>query len=215
MADIVLVSATARTLTCLATDLPSGARVINWYICLPGDEETKFPYNGDRDIYYGDGWTEWTFTYIGKPTDSPSTWVYLQPNTRYAVKIAVFDARDGTKLAVETRYFTTAATDRPSNWAWESNVASGAAFSMTAAEWNRFIDRIFAFAAYKSLSTAVSPSTYYVEQGTEMLASEVNKVRALINAISPPTAPPSPVSSGDTITAAFFNDLKNSLNSIT
>lgn len=103
---------------------------------------------------------------------------------------------------------------RPSDWSWESTVSKGSAIRMTAAEFNRFIDRIYEFAAYRGASLSGSAGSYYVTKGSDMLASEVNAVRALINAMSPPTAPPGPVSSDSTITAAFFNGLRDSLNSI-
>ena len=138
----------------------------------------------------------------------------MQPGTTYLVKISVRDANQNAIGSAVTRSFTTAANVRPSSWAWESTVSRGTAIRLTAAEWNRFIDRIFAFAAYVGISPAVSPSAYYVEQGTEMLASQFNAARAMINAMSPPTAAPTPVLPGDTITAAVINGLKNSLNSI-
>lgn len=175
------------------------------------------PYNGYCSTADAN-WPYWTFDHIGKPEEDggdPAAWIDLQPGTTYLVKISVRDANQNAIGSAVTRSFTTAANVRPASWAWESTVSRGSAIRMTAAEFNRFIDRIFAFAAYKGISPAVSPSAYYVAQGTEMLASEVNKARALINAMSPPTAPPSPVSSDGTITAAFFNGLKNSLNSIT
>lgn len=209
MADIELISASTRSLTCQATDLPSGATFIRWYIGLT---ESDMPFNGYCSTASSD-WPKYTFTWWGDE-DEPDTIQDLQPGTTYLVKISVRDANQNAIGSAVTRSFTTVGNVRPANWAWESTVSKGSAICMTAAEFNRFIDRIFAFAAYKGISPAVSPSTYYVEQDTEMLASEVNAVRALINAMSPPTAPPSPVSSGGTITAAFFNGLKNSLNSI-
>jgi len=209
MANIALISASTRSLTCQATDLPSGATYIRWYIGLTSGD---MPYNGYCSTADTD-WPKYTFTWWGDE-DEPDTIQDLQPGTTYLVKISVRDANQDAIGSAVTRSFSTAAASRPSNWAWESTVSRGAAINLTAAEWNRFIDRIFAFAAYVGISPAVSPSAYYVEQGTEMLASQFNAARAMINAMSPPTAAPSPVSPGGTITAAAINGLKNSLNSI-
>ena len=47
-----------------------------------------------------------------------------------------------------------------------------------------------------------------------MLASQINAAIQMIDLMSPPTPTPAEVSSGDNITAALINGLKNSLNSI-
>lgn len=214
MADIALISASTRSLTCQAIELPSGATYIRWYIGLT---ESDMPFNGYCSIADA-SWPLWTFDHIGKPEEDggdPSAWIDLQPGTTYLVKISVRDANQNAIGSAVTRSFTTAANVRPASWGWESTVSKGSAIRITAAEFNRFVDRVFAFAAYKGVSLTVSPSAYYVTKGTGMLASEVNAVRTLIASMSPSTALPTAASTGSAITAAFFNGLKNSLNSIT
>lgn len=194
MPYVELVSRTTTSLTCRAEDLPTGATGVNWYF---GTSEDSMPF-----VTSCDGDTTWTFS-------------ELQPNTLYYVKFLPYvTVGQVIRPAYTDSFYTLPNAVRPSNWAWESTVSRGAAINLTAAEWNRFIDRIFAFAAYVGISPAVSPSAYYVEQGTEMLASQFNAARAMINAMSPPTAAPSPVSPGGTITAAAINGLRDSLNSI-
>lgn len=194
-----LVSRTSTSITVKAVGLPTDAAGVNWYF---GTSTGSMPFVTSWDGVY-DGETA-AYTFSG-----------LQPNTLYYIKFLPYDAYVGRLDPAYTDSFTTAANDRPADWAWESTVSSGAAFGMKAAEFNRFIDRIYAFAAYKGITLPGYASSYYVTAGTDMLASEVNAVRALISAMAPPTALPGAVSRGSAITAAFFNGLKNSLNSIT
>lgn len=194
-----LVSRTATSITVKSVGLPSDAAGVNWYI---GTSTDSMPFV-----------TSWDGVYDGKT--AAYTFSGLQPNTLYYIKFLPYDAYGGRLDPAYTDSFTTTANDRPANWEWESTVSSGSAMNMTAAEFNQFIDRIFAFAAYKGETLPGYASSYYVTAGTDMLASEVNAVRALISAMSPPTAPPSAASRSSAITAAFFNGLKNSLNSIT
>ena len=120
-------------------------------------------------------------------------------------------------------------TSRPDDWSWWSYVSKGSSMAtsgsgssftvkpLTAAEWLAFASRISAFYAYKGLSI---DSTYWyrtingVESGKPMTQTQANGARYLISQLSPLVALPAQVSTGDAITAAFINGLKNSLNSI-
>lgn len=116
----------------------------------------------------------------------------------------------------------------PPDWEWYSDVRKGVEMRytkisdteykvrpLTASEWNDFIDRIVWFLEYNGWSiTSGTVSSWYVTKGAEMCADDVENVRQLIDAMDPPVAVPAAVSSGRKITAAFFNGLKNSLNSI-
>lgn len=155
----------------------------------------------------------------------------LSSGTRYYIVASLW--KDGSRLSINepVLYFTTLSDgSRPSNWYWSSTVSKGAAMSMTkngtaiiakpltAIEWLNFINRIQQFASYSGVTlnpTYISLSTNGVSSGREMTITQVWAARYLINQLSPPTAVPPEVSSGDTITAAFINGLKNSLNSIT
>lgn len=116
-------------------------------------------------------------------------------------------------ISDQTLYAIWSAKIAPTKWTWESTVSSGNDIKMTAAEFNRFVDRVFEFLDYVGVSGGAA-SDYYVTKGTRMMASEVNAVRTLINKMNPPTAVPAAASSGSVIRASFFNGLKNSLNSI-
>lgn len=196
MASIELVSRTQTSLTCRATDLPDEANMIRWYI---GVVSSDMPYNGYCSIAM-DTWPTWTFT-------------GLSPGTTYLVKISVRAADQSAIGSAVTLSFTTQ-PERPANWEWESTVSSGRAINMTAAEFNRFVDRVSEFINYVYGDVGVDASSYYVTKGTRMRAIEVNAVRALINTMYPETPVQNAAVSGETITASFFNGLKNSLNSI-
>ena len=200
MAHIELVSRTTTSITCRAVNLPDWARVVNWYIGLNENGE----YNQSRDVAN----TTWTFTRLEHP-ERPGTGFAMTDSTIYYIKFATFDAngvRHDDLFPVQRARFATL-------WEWDSDVASGAEFSMTAAEFNRFIDLVFSAATAKGISLAGTASSYYVTAGTDMLASQVNSVRSLISALG--ASVPSEVRPGRSITAAFFNGLVNSLYSIT
>lgn len=122
-----------------------------------------------------------------------------------------------------------AAPGRPNDWSWTSTVQRGATMAytksgdtiipkpLTATEWKNFISRIQAFATACEVSlnsTYLSNATSGVSSGSPMKASQANAARNLINQLSPKTAVPNAVSSGGSITAAFINGLKDSLNSV-
>jgi hypothetical protein len=80
-----------------------------------------------------------------------------------------------------------------------------------------FAERINAFYIYRGLTI---DSTYWyrtvngVASGSPMTTTQANGARYLIAQLNPPVSVPAAVSTGDRITAAFINGLKNSLNSI-
>lgn len=102
--------------------------------------------------------------------------------------------------------------DRPSDWSWQTTVGKGDEVNLTAQEWTLFCTRINAFRTYKGLSTY--SFTGVISGVTQISASIVNAARSAISSMSPGVSLPSAVSSGDEISAAFFNGLKDSLNSI-
>lgn len=176
------------------------------------------PYHGYEDV---GGDSSCIYTFSG-----------LEPDTEYYIKISPRAATTGQEAmeAATTVLMSTepaAPAGRPNNWSWTSTVSKGTEISytrtgdnitckpLTASEWNRFVDRVVAFAEYCDMSI---PSNYgdswYVTKGTEMVATEVNYMHTLISYL-PITVPlPAAAASNRGITAAFINGLKNSLNSI-
>jgi hypothetical protein len=132
----------------------------------------------------------------------------LSPNTWYTAYGYVLTPAAGT-FPAGSQTFKTLGPPRPSNWFWWTSKDAGSQFSLAAAEWNSFTDRINAFRAYKSLpsysfTSAISGDTfaYYL----------FNQAVSAISAMGVGT--PGLVSSGSIITAAGLNGLMNSLNSV-
>ena len=196
-----LVSRTSTSITVKAVGLPEEASGVNWYI---GTSTGSMPFV-----------TSWDGVYAGET--AAYTFSGLQPNTLYHIKFLPYDTYQVRldPACTDSFYTLPVSGSRPANWAWESNIAAGVTVNVTAAEWNRYIDRLYAFAAYKNVSLPGSASDYYAVKGEMILAAEVNAVRSLLANLLPPTSPPAAVTKGQTITAAWFNGLKNSLNSIT
>lgn len=107
---------------------------------------------------------------------------------------------------------------RPSNWTGFNSCRTGNAYGfylgypapVTASSWNNFTSRINDFRDYKGLSdynfTTVSSGYTVTDQ---LLGQAVTA----INAMSPPTSPPSGIVSGNEIQEQFY-ELQQSLNSI-
>lgn len=97
---------------------------------------------------------------------------------------------------------------RPSNWQWDSTKLSGNALNVTASEWNRFLNKIDAFRSYKGLG---SGSYTYASVSSTIAANQYNQARLAISSIG---AVPYAVSSGSTIYASEFNQIRDYLNTI-
>nr|WP_294372050.1 hypothetical protein [uncultured Ruminococcus sp.] len=109
-------------------------------------------------------------------------------------------------------YIPFSSSTRPSDWTWVSTVSSGSVIGLTAAEWTDFCSRINAFRAYKGMSQASFTSV--TRTVTPISASIVNEARTAISPMVSASSLPEAVSSGDPLSAAFFNGLKNALNSV-
>lgn len=178
--------------------------------------------------------TSWGSTYAlpagGSKDNLRKTFNGLLPDTDYEIVAELYNATTNAGLGVtDSVSFTTDSEpvpERPANWQWSSTVAVNAAVPvtqaadgtylakyLTAAEWDGFIARCIAFAKYLGMS--VSGSQISATPGTNMEASDVNAVIDLLTIMDPPTSPPAKVATGDVISAATVNGLKNSLNSIT
>lgn len=181
-----LVSRTTTSITVRAINLPAGAAGVNWYL---GTSTSSMPF-----VESWDG--------VTNGATASYTLYGLQPNTLYYVKFLPYDAYGGRLDPAHTDAFAT-------QWQWDSDVTSGAEFGMTAAEFNRFIDLVFATATAKGISLSGSASSYYVTRGTDMLASQVNNVRSLISTLG--ASVPSAAVRGSSIKASFFNGLVSSL----
>lgn len=162
----------------------------------------------------------------GTVVSSPAT-IYL-PDATNGYQVGLLTYNTSTYRLSEFSDFYSIRGARPSNFAWTSTVAQGASVPtidngnntytakfLTAAEWNAFIDKINEFFNYIGSSYRIS-NTAKVPAGWPMLRSTVNGIRNDMTNFGAELIIPLPaaVVQGDTIAAAFFNGLKDSLNSI-
>lgn len=105
-----------------------------------------------------------------------------------------------------------AAAQRPDDWSWYSAVRAGRPILLSAYEWNAFCNRINDFRVYSGLPEYGDFERMY--SGDPISAGVVRHAVWAISAMDPPYKPPASPGSGDPITASFFNDLMDSLNSI-
>lgn len=146
----------------------------------------------------------------GTDTSVSSSMFGLTPNTTYTVYAYAQVASDGKYYSAGSFTFTTEPepSSRPDGFAWTNTFTQGSDVNVTAAEWGSFQTRINEFRSYKGLA---SYSFTTVTAGNDMLGSEFDEGITAIDAMSPPTSTPS---RGTAVTAAQFNDIRDSLNSI-
>ena len=142
----------------------------------------------------------------------------LQPETVYAVNIGCKNSAGGgvVKWAIEEggKTFTTkAAQTRPEDWEWWSTVARDQPIAFTANEWKAFYDKIDEFRVYKG--TYAWPNFVPVERGYVITAKMIQEVLAAIQPITTAPMPPIPVAGKTVITADYFNQIRDYLNSVT
>lgn len=134
----------------------------------------------------------------------------LQPKTQYVINVRACNSYG--KGSFGSGKTTTTASNRPSKWYWWSTIAAGEPINISASEWNSFCDNINEVREYMGYPSYGAFTT--VRSGTTISAQIVNHAVWAIGAMKS-TAMNYEVSSGDPVTASFFNGLKNILNSIT
>ena len=134
----------------------------------------------------------------------------LDPDTWYTANASL----DGGSTWIGAVEFQTdpEEAERPKDWYWWSDVSSGAEIDISAEEWNAFTARIDEFRVYDGVGEY--GNYVKVSGGTEISKTIVNRARAAMIPLDKTVSLPSAVESGDTITAKFFNDLKDALNSV-
>lgn len=161
--------------------------------------------------FYDPGFTRTGYTLLGWSKSSSAT----RPSYSPSDSISIYSTRTSESRPATESLYAVWSSSRPDNWQWESRVAAGLPLELTASEWNRFIKRIQEFAVYKGRTLSTSDiSAGAASKGSQRKASQARAVRSLISQLSPPISLPASPSPGDTITAAFVNGLKDSLNSI-
>lgn len=167
----------------------------------------------DVSVYFSDpGFQKTGYTLVGwSESRNASTVDYGKSGS---ISIRATSASQNNPTTV--RLYAVWKKGRPNNWYWTSTVSQGLTLNLTAYEWNNFISRIQEFATYRgvALNSAYLSSGVAI-RGSRMMADQANAVRYLINQLNPPTSVPASVTPGvSTITAAFINGLRDSINSI-
>ena len=210
MATITATDYGTDYITVLVTGMSTTAAYIEYYLDMVL-----------QDGHNLDGTSD-TYTYTG-----------LSPGTRYKCSAVVYKADMEVLPFAKNYVYQTTDSDRPSNWAWETTgITKDSEMDwievdgkicpapITASEWLAFMDRVKEFYAYVGPSI---DSTYWyravngVETSLPMTKTQANAARYLVSQLPIDTsqAPlPAEVSPGSTVTAWFFNGLKNALNTI-
>lgn len=158
------------------------------------------------EIQDADGNVVDEYSDISTGGDITRGFVGLTPGTDYFVVVYYNEAE------FHDEAFTTLANARPDAWEWWSVVEKGAEIQLSAAEWNAFTACINDFRVYKDL--AEYSFTTAVSGKTAISAAIVNQARTAIAAISGHGTLPAAAVQGDPVTAAFFNDLRDALNTV-
>lgn len=98
---------------------------------------------------------------------------------------------------------------RPDDWEWWNTIQSGKPIQLEAAEWNAFCERINEFRVWFGVNEY---DFTVVESGDPIKADIVNEARIAILTMTADI--PRAVERGDPITAQFFLDLQDALNSV-
>jgi hypothetical protein len=152
-------------------------------------------------------------TFSGQTVTLPANATLLTPNTNYKVLYRPYNGATSGSLYEISPVRTL--SDIPGAWSWSFPVAVNQPCTIPAAEWISFQNKINEFRVAKGLSNYAFTTGSYVVSGKPFMAFLANQAVAAIAAMSPSVSPPAQVDSGDVFTAAWLNQLTNSLNSIT
>lgn len=171
-------------------------------------------WTGSADIeiaFDGSGFAKSGYSLLGfSESSSASSATYGIADT-----ITITATSESESSPTTVRLYAIWSNKRPDNWEWESSVNKGSLFLMTAQEWNNFISRIQEFAQYCGV-TLVSNylSAAAATSGTPVLATQGLSAVRLLEQLPCTIAPSGTPIPGNYIEAAFFNGLRDSLNSI-
>lgn len=172
-----------------------------------GDGYSKF-----RIFCRTDGGTTVKDATVTRTADFSYTITGLSPSTAYVVNVCSIPAsgQDGQWAGSES-FTTDIAPARPTNWSWWSVVSKGKPIGISASEWNAFCVRINEFRDYSGLAQYGAFVT--ARPGADISAAIVNHAVWAIGAMNS-GAYALEVVPGGTVSAKFFNGLKNHLNGI-
>jgi len=164
--------------------------------------------------YVWELWNSTKTTRIAVITNSgiAVAWNALDPNTSYNLRVMV-KATGYLDSAWSPWYPITTHTATP--WVWWSNVAQGDPFMITRDEWLAFQARINVVRDGRGLDLYTFTTTWAaVDTGKPMTAALMNECVVAINDMLAVGNKMATVSTGQTISAAFMEGIKNKLNSL-
>lgn len=143
---------------------------------------------------------------------SPTVVNWLAKGTLYYVALKSVNTSTGTESVITAA--KSIATISIDSWKWTSTVASNSPFMITAGEWSDFTLFINGVRRAKGLGNyTFTTSATYIAQGKDFKAAYANEaVNAMNDMLA--TGKMATVTSGQTISAAFFNGMKDKLNSL-
>lgn len=179
-------------------------------------------------VTYSDpGFTRKGYNLLGFSTSSTATTATYGTSGTYSITATSTSYSSPTTKTL----YAVWGKGRPSDWEWlpDVDITRGAemrcngdkVYPLTATKWLSFIARIEQFATYcgETLdSNELSAAKSGVSVGNRMTLAQINGGRNLVYQlrwyIGSGYSVPSAIKASDKITASFFNDLKNCLNSI-
>lgn len=164
------------------------------------------------DYYYFEIWNSSKSSRINydKTSRSYTTFAQLSMGTTYSVRVKVqksgFDDSGWSGWVDITTPYTIG------SWAWESEVSSGVPVMISAAEWKNFLTKINEVEQKVKGSQTTFDRRIY--SGDDISATIVNVAVNALNTMLPVGNKIATVSSGQSLSAAFFNGMKEKLNSL-
>lgn len=164
------------------------------------------------DYYYFEIWNSSRSSRINynRTSSSYTTFSGLAKGTTYSVRVKVqksgFDDSGWSGWANATTPYPIG------EWVWSSDVSSGANVMISATEWKNFLNKINEVEQKRKGSQTNFDRT--MATGTPISAGIVNNAVVAINSMLS-TGTMATVSTGQSLSASFFNGMKDKLNSLT
>lgn len=163
------------------------------------------------DYYYFEIWNSSRSSRINynRTSSSYTTFSGLAKGTTYSVRVKVqksgFDDSGWSGWANATTPYPIGA------WAWSSDVSSGANVMISATEWKNFLNKINE--VEQKIKGSQTNFDRTMATGTPISAGIVNNAVVAINSMLS-TGTMATVSTGQSLSASFFNGMKDKLNSL-
>ena len=150
--------------------------------------------------------------YTATATWLDKTFTGLNPKTTYTLNVKITSG-DSSYMDEDAEVEFTTLAGKPEPWEWDTVVERGQTIQLTAEEWNNFMARINEFRVYLDM-LEINDFTEAERKTTPISESICNEAWYAISGMVKAEIMPDMAVQGEPITAAFFNGLKDALNSI-